>query len=180
MSRARCAGIAVWKAKRQYDAVRPFSAIRHVYGSQPVTAWGGPGVGTVSDIPADEWTSFGQTADHPEYPSASACACAAHAQAARAWQGDDVLNVPIKVAKGSSRVEPGVTPAEDLQLFYPTWTAMEAACAQSRLDAGYHFKASVDASLAVCGGIGAEAHAYVQSLIDGSAPVRPPARGRAF
>ena len=31
--------IAVWYQKARYDAVRPFSAIRHVYGRRRVTAW---------------------------------------------------------------------------------------------------------------------------------------------
>ena len=74
------AGIAVWGAKRHYDAVRPFSAVRKVYGAETVTAWGGPGVGTVTDIPGNDWESYLSTADHPEYPSASACFCASLAQ----------------------------------------------------------------------------------------------------
>lgn len=32
------AGIAVWRAKRKYDAVRPFTAIREVYGDSLVRA----------------------------------------------------------------------------------------------------------------------------------------------
>ena len=74
------AGIAVWGAKRYYDAVRPFSAVRKIYGAEPVTAWGGPGVGTVTDIPGNDWESYLAVADHPEYPSASACFCASLAQ----------------------------------------------------------------------------------------------------
>ena len=37
------AGIVVWQEKAKHDAVRPFSAIRHLYGDATVTAWGGPG-----------------------------------------------------------------------------------------------------------------------------------------
>ena len=47
-------GIAIWAQKRHHDAVRPFSAIRHLYGNSLVTAWGGPGRGTQS-IPAAQW-----------------------------------------------------------------------------------------------------------------------------
>jgi len=49
------AGIAAWNQKAKWDAVRPFSAIRYLYGDRPVTAWGGPGQGTVNDLPASEW-----------------------------------------------------------------------------------------------------------------------------
>ena len=38
---AHDAGIFVWQEKRRYDAVRPFSAIRYLYGESPVAAWGG-------------------------------------------------------------------------------------------------------------------------------------------
>ena len=72
-------GIAVWGAKRYYDSVRPFSAIRAIYGDEPVTAWGGPGKGTV-ELPAKNWESYLAVADHPEYPSASACFCNSAAQ----------------------------------------------------------------------------------------------------
>ena len=33
--------IAIWNEKYRYHAVRPFSAIRLLYGDKPVTAWGG-------------------------------------------------------------------------------------------------------------------------------------------
>jgi len=32
--------------------VRPFSAIRFLYGDAPITAWGGPGQGTVTNLRA--------------------------------------------------------------------------------------------------------------------------------
>ena len=66
----------VWQEKTRYDAVRPFSAIAHVYGDEMVTAWGGPGMGTI-EIPANQWQSYIPAADHPEYPSASTCSCVA-------------------------------------------------------------------------------------------------------
>ena len=71
------AAIAVWHFKLHYDAVRPFSAIRYLYGDRRITAWGGPGRGTVTDITGNEWRSYLNTADHPEYPSGSAAFCTA-------------------------------------------------------------------------------------------------------
>lgn len=114
------AGIVIWQEKRRYDAVRPYSAIRHRYGNQRVTAWGGPGEGTVFDLPANEWKSYLEEADHPEYPSASACFCAAHAQAARLYLESDSLGWTVPQPAGSSRIEPGYTPATDLVLSFPT------------------------------------------------------------
>ena len=40
------ASIAVWDCKRFFDFARPISAIRFLYGGQPVRAWAGPGRGT--------------------------------------------------------------------------------------------------------------------------------------
>ena len=57
--------IPVWKEKIRYDAVRPLTAIRYIYGTKPVTSWGGPGKGTVDDLPANEWRSYLGDADHP-------------------------------------------------------------------------------------------------------------------
>ncbi len=180
------AGIVIWQWKRTYDAVRPFSAIRLIYGNQPVTAWGGPGQGTVGDLPGNEWKSYLEEADHPEYPSASACFCAAHAQSARRFlpQGDDLAvpmgppGFPTDFPMGSSKVEPGVTPAADTTLFYGSWSDFETDCGESRVWAGVHFRAAVEASRELCSVFGDQAYDYLQSLLDGTAPERGPSVGR--
>ena len=171
------AGVVVWQEKRNYDAVRPFSAIRYLYGNDPVTAWGGPGMGTVNDLPASEWKSYLEEADHPEYPSASTCFCMAHSQAARLYLGSDNLNWTVSQPAGSSRVEPGITPATDIELVFPTWTEFAADCGQSRVWAGVHFPAAIEASEQLCGVFGDTAYDYLATLLDGSAPERPPAEG---
>jgi hypothetical protein len=83
------AGIAAWFFKLRYDAVRPFSAIRFLYGDRRLSAWGGPGRGTATDITGAEWRSYVNTADHPEYPSATASFCSAHGQASRRFTATD-------------------------------------------------------------------------------------------
>ena len=170
------AGIVVWQEKRRYDTVRPFSAIREIHGDELVAAWGGPGAGTTF-LPASEWRSYLEEADHPEYPSGSTCFCAAHAQAARNFLGDDVLNFTMFVPAGQSRVEPGITPLQDTTITFPTWTDFSAECGQSRVWAGVHFQAAVDESAALCGVFGDLAYDYLSSLIDGTAPPRPPSVG---
>ncbi|MDE0125858.1 MAG: hypothetical protein OXN97_14895 [Bryobacterales bacterium] len=171
------AGIFVWQEKRRHDAVRPFSAVRHVYGSHLVAAWGGPGHGR-SLVRASDWRSYLEEADHPEYPSASACFCTAHAQAGRRFLGSDTLDLTIEFAAGSSRIEPGTTPSADIAVEFPTWTAFAEACGTSRVWAGVHFEAAVDASQNVCGVFGDLAYDYVASLIDGTAAARAPSQGR--
>ena len=64
-------GIATWKEKVVHDAVRPVSAIRHLYRNRRITGWAGPGRGVVDDLPGVEWRSYLNTGNHPEYPSGS-------------------------------------------------------------------------------------------------------------
>ena len=134
--------VVTWQEKWRYDEVRPTSAVRHVYGDELVTAWGGPGMGTM-EIPASQWQSYIPAADHPEYPSASTCGCYAHGQALRRYSGTGELNWAMPYPAGSSRIEPGITPAEDIELHFATWTEFEEECAKSRVYAGVHFQAAV-------------------------------------
>lgn len=174
---AHDAGIVVWQEKRRYDGVRPFTAIRYLYGDKPVTAWGGPGVGTVTDLPANEWKSYLEEADHPEYPSASTCFCNAHAQAARLYLGTDDLDWSVPRDAGSSRIEPGLTPSADISLDFDTWTQFAADCGQSRVWAGVHFQSAVDESAALCRVFGDMAYDYIVALNNGTALPRPPSEG---
>ena len=170
------AAIVTWQEKRRYDAVRPFSAIRYVYGDEPVTAWGGPGEGTVR-IPAGAWQSYLPLADHPEYPSASACVCAAQAQALRRYTGtDSTAGWEVFFPAGSSRIEPGVTPAEDLTFPIDTWSDFGRLCGQSRVWGGTHFQPAVDAALTQCTVFGDLAYDYFRTLVDGTAPPRGSSR----
>lgn len=161
-------GIAVWREKLHYDAVRPFSAIHWIYGDNPVSAWGGPGKGTVNDMPGREWTSYLSTADHAEYPSGSACFCAAHAQAARRFLGSESFGWNIPVPAGSSVIEPGTTPAADVVMSFPTWTDFETICGQSRNWGGVHFQAAIQAGHDLCKPIGDIAYDFVENHINGT------------
>jgi hypothetical protein len=159
--------IADWHQKTKYDAVRPISAVRHVYGRRRVTAWGGPGKGTVDDIPADEWRTYVPTGDHPEYPSASSTLCAAASQAARRYFGTDVLDWRFTFPAGSTLTEPGIAPARDVELHFPTWTDFTNKCAQSRVWAGVHFQETVDKSKPFGTQFGDMSHDFVQRHVRG-------------
>jgi hypothetical protein len=65
----------------------------------------------------------------------------------------------------------------DTLLRWDTWTEFASDCGESRIWAGVHFPAAVEASTAICDDFGEMAHAYLLALIDGSAPARPPSRG---
>ncbi|MFJ2967577.1 vanadium-dependent haloperoxidase [Streptomyces collinus] len=138
--------IPVWKSKYRYDTVRPFTAIHYLYGDRKVTAWGGPGKGTVTDLPGNQWTSYVPVSDHPEYPSGSTALCAALAQLGRRWDNTDKTTITYTFPKGSSKVEPGLTPTTDRTLRWNAWTDYTRDCAQARVDGGVHFPAAVAAS----------------------------------
>ncbi|MDE0653089.1 MAG: vanadium-dependent haloperoxidase [bacterium] len=166
------AGIVAWQEKARYDAVRPITAIRYLYGDELVSAWGGPGRGTV-ELPASQWVSYVQNADHSDYPSGTTIFCAAYAQAFRRYSGSErIEDFTTVLEEGSSVIEPEITPAEDLTIRFETWTEYEETCGESRLWAGVHFRPSVDASLEIGGAFGDAAYDYWETLIDGTAPLR--------
>jgi hypothetical protein len=160
--------IAAWHQKNIYQAVRPFTAVRHVYGHRKVTAWGGPGKGTVSDMPADEWLAYLPVGDHPEYPSGSTTLCSAEAQAARRFLGDDDLDWTVTFPAGSALTERNV-PAQPVTLSWPTWTAFTRRCADSRVEGGVHFQTTVDRSIEWGAQFGDRANVFLRRHITGEA-----------
>lgn len=161
--------IATWYFKRKYDSVRPFSAIRHLYAKKKITAWGGPKKGAVSDITGDEWQSYlnMNAADHPEYPSASSSLCLAFAQQVRRFTGTDKIDISVPIAKGSSLVEPGVTPASDITLRWSNWTEFARDCGMSRVWAGENFPSSIEVSSQYAPEIGDLSYNFVQRKLNG-------------
>ncbi|WP_328349296.1 hypothetical protein OG828_48015 [Streptomyces sp. NBC_00457] len=160
--------IAAWHHKAAFDAVRPISAVRHVYGRSKLTAWGGPGKGTVNDLPAHEWAGYLPTSDHPEYPSGSTSLCAAAAQTARRYFGSDDLDWTIDFPAGTSRVEPTITPAKNVTVHFATFTQFNKACARSRVDGGVHFRETTERSLAFGEQFGDLAHEFIQRHVNGN------------
>jgi hypothetical protein len=164
-------GIPVWQEKTKWNSVRPFTAVHYVYGNQPVTAWGGPGKGTVNNLPGNQWHAYLPVADHPEYPSGSACFCSAHAQASRRFLGSDNMGWSVSIPAGSSLIEPGVTPATDITIGpFATFTEFETVCGLSRNWGGVHFLPSIGASHTMCGPIGDKAYDFLQAHLNGTAP----------
>lgn len=163
-------GIAIWKEKRRHNSVRPFSAIRFLYSDQELTAWGGPYQGTVDNITGNEWQSYLPVADHPEYPSASASFCAAHATSSRLFFGTDELGWSFPVGQGTSTIEPGFTPQSDLLISFATWTEFEATCGMTRFWGGVHFKPSIPAGQKIGREIGELAYDFVMDHVLGTAP----------
>lgn len=77
-----------------------------------------------------------------------------------------MLGWAVPYPRGSSRIEPGVTPVQDLMLSFPTWTAFETDGGQTRLWGGGHFQAEIDASRPLCSAIGNGAFEYVLAVAE--------------
>ena len=171
------AGIVTWQEKTRHDAVRPITAIQYLYADETVPTFNG------RTVQGSEWQPYVITSDHPEYPSATTCFCAAQAEAWKRYHGGDDAIPDINgngqpddlagvLRQGTSVHEPGITPRADLQVSFATWSEYKETCGDSRVWSGVHFRDAVDASLNVCGDIGAKAYDYFQTLLAGTAPLK--------
>ena len=73
----------------------------------------------------------------------------------------------VPYAKGSSRVEPGLTPATDIILSWDTWSDFESDCGESRIWSGVHFPASVPAGQNIGHKIAKIAYKFVNKHVNG-------------
>jgi hypothetical protein len=137
------AGICAWDNKCAFASVRPITAIRTLYQGHRVRAWGGPGRGTQL-IAGEEWFPFQTTTfptpPFPEYASGHSTFSAAGAEILRLFTGSDRFGLEVTVAAGSSRVEPGLTPAAPVTLSWPTFSAAADEAGISRRYGGIHFE----------------------------------------
>jgi hypothetical protein len=137
------AGIASWDDKRAFDSQRPITALRTLYQGRTVRAWGGPGQGT-RDIDGGAWLayqpSFFPTPPFAEYVSGHSTFSAAAAQILKSFKGNDIFGYAVTIRAGSSVIEPGLTPAADVTLSWPTFTSAAAEAGMSRRYGGIHFE----------------------------------------
>jgi hypothetical protein len=139
------AGIISWAAKRKFDYARPITAIHAQYAGRTIRAWGGFGMGT-RDIPGAEWMpyqpSWFMTPPFPECVSGHSTFAAAAAEVLKDFTGSDAFGYSATVRAGSSQVEPGIVPHQDITFTWPTFTAAAVQSGLSRRYAGIHFKIS--------------------------------------
>ena len=133
------ASIAVWDCKVAFDYVRPVSAVRFLYARQLIEAWGGPGRGT-QVIPGEQFRSYLATPPFAEYTSGHSAFSAASATVLRLVTGSPYFGATHTLTAGSSTIEPGVTPARDVVLSWPTFDRAAAEAGLSRRYGGIHFR----------------------------------------
>ena len=134
------ASIAVWDAKRHYDYARPVTAIRFLSAGRSIRAWAGPYQGT-QVIPGDQWQSYIATPPFPEFVSGHSAFSAASAEILRSFTGSDALGAEVVIPSGSSPIEPGLVPRDDVRLSWRTFSEAADEAGLSRRLGGIHFEA---------------------------------------
>jgi len=160
------AGIACWDAKRTYDSVRPVTAVRYLFAGKEVLAWAGPGLGT-RPILGEDWQPYIATPPFPEYVSGHSTFSAAAAAVLARFTGSDRFEASVTIPAGSSRVEPGTTPAADVTLGWETFTEAAVQAGRSRRYGGIHFREGDLTGQAIGREVGAQAWAAAAALFAG-------------
>ena len=166
------AGICAWDNKCAFASVRPITAIRFLFQGRQVRAWGGPGQGAQT-IRGEDWfpyqTRSFPTPPFPEYSSGHSNFSAAGAEILRLFTGSDRFEASVAFAAGSSAVEPGVAPVDDVILSWDTFSDAADQAGLSRRYGGIHFEqADLDARATGRRAAGA-AWAKAQSYFNGTA-----------
>ena len=138
-------GIVAWDAKRAFDSVRPATAVPYVLQAQQIEAWGGPGKGTIK-MDGRFWIPYQlstfPTPPFPEYISGHSTFSAAGATILRLFTHSDEFGDSVTLPAGSSKIEPGLTPASPVTLRWRTFTDAANQAGISRRYGGIHFKAA--------------------------------------
>src|SRR5829696_1016920 len=136
------ASITAWDAKRQWDSVRPITAVRWLKRGQLIQAWGGPYQGTKT-IRGEDWQPY-QPASFPtppfaEYLSGHSTFSGAGAAVLKAFAGDK-FGMSVTIPPGSSPVEPGAVPAAPMTLAWNSFSSARDQAGYSREYGGIHFE----------------------------------------
>lgn len=164
------AGIAAWNAKREYDSVRPVTAIPLLFRGKTIRSWGGPGKGT-AEMDGSRWIPYQAatfpTPPFPDYVSGHSTYSAAAARILELWTGSDRFGEEVALAAGSSKIEPGLTPSRAVALHWDTFTSAANEAGMSRRYGGIHFRAADLAGRLLGRMVAYEAWKKAQAYFDG-------------
>ncbi|GAC1411203.1 MAG: hypothetical protein NVSMB57_05710 [Actinomycetota bacterium] len=137
------AGIVAWDDKGVFDSVRPITAIRYLFNGVLIPGWAGPGKG-VQLIDGGTWTPYQApwfpTPPFAEYASGPSNFSAAGAETLTLFTGSSTLGASFTIRAGTSKFEPGITPATDITLSWPTFQDAANQAGISRRYGGIHFE----------------------------------------
>ena len=163
------ASIATWDAKRQFDYVRPITAIRHLFRGKRILGWAGAGKGT-QEILGETWKPFQvptfPTPPFSEFTSGHSGFSMAAATVLKLFTGSDEFgffysqDVPLKADPSE--------PVTDVVLHWPTFASAAREAGESRLYGGIHFYEGNVVGLDLGEKVGHAAYAKAQDLWSGA------------
>jgi hypothetical protein len=175
------ASICAWDGKRNWDSIRPISAVRWLYKDKIIQAWGGPYKGP-SYIKGQDWIPYRPATDpappFAEYASGHSTFSMAAAEVLTAFTGRGNFELKWPIEAGSSKVEPATpthpgVPAKPITL---SWTNFRYAAEQaglSRQYGGIHFEHGDKDARAAGASVGKNAWAKAVTYFNGTAtPMR--------
>jgi hypothetical protein len=131
------ADIVAWDAKREYDSVRPATAIPLLFRGEKIRARAS------AEFEGGQWLPYQPatfpTPPSPEYVSETSAESAAAACILSLVTGSERFVYSINLEKGSSRIEPGITPANSVVLKWETFTEAANEAGLAGRYAGIHF-----------------------------------------
>lgn len=166
------ASVAVWGYKREFDYARPVSVIRELFANTLIPAWTTSGGHRLRLIRGRDWRPYQAdtvvTPPFSEYVSGHSTFSAAAAEVLKRFTGSDAFGGSVTIPAHSSRVEPGIVPAKDVVLSWPTFSAAADEAGFSRRYGGIHFPQGDLEARALGRKIAAQAYAKAQGYFDGS------------
>jgi hypothetical protein len=166
------ASITAWDAKRQWNSVRPITAVRWLMKDQLIVAWGGPYQGT-RIIWGQDWLPYQRanfvTPSFPEYISGHSTFSAAAATVLKAATGSDTFGMSVTIPAGSSTVEPGAVPASPVTLSWKSFSAAADQAGISREYGGIHFNDGDYEARQAGEGVGLQAWSKAKTYFNGKA-----------
>jgi hypothetical protein len=145
--------------------------VRFLKNNQQIPWWplhgGGP-----RTVLGQDWKPYQPdtflTPPFAEYVSGHSTFSAAGAAILKSFTGSDTFNHSVTLANGSSHVEPGLTPAENVTLSWPTFSAAANEAGMSRLYGGIHFTDGDQAGRALGRKVGAAVWKKCAAMWSGS------------
>jgi hypothetical protein len=171
------ASITAWDGKRNWDSVRPITAVRWLMRGKTIQAWGGPYKGP-SYIKGEDWIPYqppnDPTPPFAEYTSGHSTFSMAAAEVLTAFTGRGNFEMTVTMAAGSSRVEPRTAthpgvPAKPITLKWTNFRYAAEQAGKSRQYGGIHFEDGDNHAREAGAAVGKQAWAKALTYFNGSA-----------
>jgi hypothetical protein len=166
------ASIFAWTTKFQYDSERPTTGIRERYRGKMITSWLGPKQG-YGKVPGERWLPYQAlnviTPGFPEYVSGHSTFSGAGRAVINKFFNTDNFNAKVTIPAGSSKIEPGLTPAKPVVLSWKTLDAMADQAGMSRRYGGIHFQSGDEQGRALGALTGVNVWTRAQAYFAGTA-----------